>query len=204
MPSLGGSGMAAEGSAATGLQQLSPFDAPPVLPSPMLQSPGLGISLGAMTAAAQAAVAAPAAPKPGKQKKPNPLGHTAKEKMRRASIVNSCNAFRTLIPLPQMRDADKATIFRLSVEYLAFLRTRISDADLQRFDEDFAVQKTDELLEPPSLDKEAVVPAGAAFDSSRIKPLPTKSAVAGMVRTAEAPAAPPPAKAARVAVNAHE
>lgn len=69
------------------------------------------------------APAPPTTPASGRQpRKGNPLGHTAKEKMRRASIVNSCNAFRPLLPLANSADADKATIFRLSVEYLAFLR----------------------------------------------------------------------------------
>ena len=58
-----------------------------------------------------------------KQKKGNAMGHTAKEKLRRGSIVNSCNCFRTLVPF--VKDADKATVFRTSVEFMAFLRQRI-------------------------------------------------------------------------------
>lgn len=71
-----------------------------------------------------------------KQKKLNAMGHTAKEKLRRASIVTSCNSFRNLVP--NVKDADKATVFRTSVEFLAFLRTRISGAQLNTLDREFA------------------------------------------------------------------
>ena len=33
-----------------------------------------------------------------KPRKGNSMGHTAKEKLRRANIVNSCNAFRYIVP----------------------------------------------------------------------------------------------------------
>lgn len=107
-----------------------------------------------------------------KSKKPNPLGHTAKEKMRRASIVNSCNAFRTLLPIVSAKDVDKATVFRLSVEYLAFLRTQIPSDRLQELDQKFAATEETRLNEQTAarLDVQATVPAEAQYRPRRGPP----------------------------------
>eukprot|EP00053_Salpingoeca_punica_P019955 m.205112 g.205112 ORF g.205112 m.205112 type:complete len:114 (-) comp17754_c5_seq4:160-501(-) len=68
------------------------------------------------------------------KKKPS-MGHTAKEKLRRANIVHSCNAFRDLVPC--VRDKDKAACFRISVEYVKFLRNRMPREMLQELDREF-------------------------------------------------------------------
>lgn len=103
-----------------------------------------------------------------KGKKQNALGHTAKEKMRRASIVNSCNSFRTLVPMESIRDADKATVFRISVEYLAYLRVKIPKEDLAALDVKFAQQQEDRYSDQSAaqLDLTAQVPAEAVVPAS--------------------------------------
>eukprot|EP00912_Choanoflagellata_sp_UC4_P001847 UC4_evm1s1188 len=93
------------------------------------------------------------APPNKKSKKVNTLGHTEKEKLRRASIVNSCNCFRDLVPT--VREADKATVFRIAVEYMSFLRNMVrsmlseyfSPSDLAEAD-----LKFEKLLKVNSLD----------------------------------------------------
>lgn len=95
-----------------------------------------------------------------KQRKTSVLSHTAKEKLRRASIVTSCNKFRLLVP--SVKDADKATVFRTSVEFLAFLRTHLSADELNKLDREFAdtlslrLQKDSQLAR---LDAQPVLPA---------------------------------------------
>eukprot|EP00051_Salpingoeca_urceolata_P001164 m.39020 g.39020 ORF g.39020 m.39020 type:complete len:531 (-) comp11228_c0_seq2:253-1845(-) len=69
------------------------------------------------------------------QRKGSNLGHTAKEKMRRASIALSCNSLRSLVP--SCKDADKATVFRTSAEYIAFLRKNIPPQQLHAWDQKF-------------------------------------------------------------------
>lgn len=71
-----------------------------------------------------------------KKKSKNSSGHTEKEKQRRANIVASCNSFRTLVPAT--KDADKATVFRIAVEYVQFLKSRIPADALANYDQEFA------------------------------------------------------------------
>eukprot|EP00049_Salpingoeca_infusionum_P008738 m.143905 g.143905 ORF g.143905 m.143905 type:complete len:500 (+) comp14109_c0_seq1:419-1918(+) len=70
-----------------------------------------------------------------KKKPKNSLGHTEKEKKRRADIVDSCNRFRQIVP--SIKDADKAKAFRTSVEYMKFLQSKFSAEDLAKFDQEF-------------------------------------------------------------------
>ena len=70
-----------------------------------------------------------------KKKSKNSSGHTEKEKQRRANIVASCNSFRTLVPT--IKEADKATVFRVSVEYMQFIKSKLPREALARYDQEF-------------------------------------------------------------------
>eukprot|EP00042_Codosiga_hollandica_P037969 m.304678 g.304678 ORF g.304678 m.304678 type:complete len:144 (-) comp55273_c1_seq12:250-681(-) len=68
-------------------------------------------------------------------KKTNSIGHTQKEKLRRANIVHSCDDFREIVP--NVRDADKATVFRVAVKYVAYLRSQYMAAQMEALDANF-------------------------------------------------------------------
>jgi hypothetical protein len=70
-----------------------------------------------------------------KKKSKNSTGHTEKEKQRRANIVASCNSFRALVP--SIKEADKATVFRVSVEYVQFLKSKLPHDTLAQYDQEF-------------------------------------------------------------------
>eukprot|EP00730_Choanoeca_flexa_P002383 TRINITY_DN11029_c0_g1_i4.p1 TRINITY_DN11029_c0_g1~~TRINITY_DN11029_c0_g1_i4.p1 ORF type:complete len:193 (+),score=39.11 TRINITY_DN11029_c0_g1_i4:626-1204(+) len=146
-----------------------------------------------------------------KKKGKNSLGHTEKEKQRRlsftqtqkhshlymhvtpasfifrADIVNSCNNFRGLIPV--FRDADKATVFRTSVDYLNFLRSKFTAEQLQQLDSEFVERTNMRQLESDSarlnIDSPIDSPADSRHNSRPESPLSGREQ--SPIRTASSP-----------------
>eukprot|EP00045_Choanoeca_perplexa_P008009 m.73276 g.73276 ORF g.73276 m.73276 type:complete len:549 (+) comp14321_c0_seq2:140-1786(+) len=122
-----------------------------------------------------------------KKKSKNSLGHTEKEKQRRADIVSSCNNFRLLIPVH--KDADKATIFRTAVDYTAFLRSRFTSEQLQQVDSEFIEQTNMRQLESDSarlnIDSPIDSPSDSRHSSRPESPLSAREQ--SPVRTASSP-----------------
>lgn len=100
-----------------------------------------------------------------KKKAKNTLGHTEKEKQRRANIVASCNSFRALVPTTQ--EADKATVFRISVEYLQFLKSKIPMDLQERYDAEFLDVLSMRQSDPDSLRQSFDASGGSSRESSR-------------------------------------
>eukprot|EP00047_Mylnosiga_fluctuans_P004023 m.232302 g.232302 ORF g.232302 m.232302 type:complete len:467 (-) comp12338_c0_seq1:224-1624(-) len=81
-----------------------------------------------------------------RKKRTNGVGHTMKEKLRRASIVSSCNSFRQLVP--DAGDDDKANVFKKTVDYLTFLRSRIPEQQLAEIDADYKDSSRRKMRDP--------------------------------------------------------
>jgi hypothetical protein len=115
-----------------------------------------------------------------------------KEKMRRASIVASCNAFRDIVP--SINDADKATVFKIAVDYLSFLRGQLSPEQLEEVDRKFldvlALQELEEQGQSLSL-------GGESRPDSPMSGRRGSPAMSGLSRTMSSPAYSPSSPVSR-------